>query len=240
MLVLTEGLKARMVPQQNGKSSAVCMRATLSGKLQTMSRSKSSKRWLQEHHQDAYVLKAREQGYRSRAVFKLEEIQQKDHILKSGQFVLDLGAAPGGWSEYASRIVGAQGRIIALDLLPIEPIAGVEFLQGDFSEQHTLDELLASVGERRFDLVLSDMAPNLSGMHSVDQPRSIYLAELAFDLAREFLTPQGFFVIKLFQGEGFEDFIAQLRLSFQSVKLRKPDSSRARSNEIYAVCSGLR
>jgi 23S rRNA (uridine2552-2'-O)-methyltransferase len=240
MLVLTESLKARMVPQQNGESSAVCMKATLSGKLQAMSRSKSSKRWLQEHHQDAYVLKAREQGYRSRAVFKLEEIQQKDHILKSGQFVLDLGAAPGGWSEYGSRIVGAQGRVIALDLLPIEPIAGVEFLQGDFGEQHTLDELLASVGERRFDLVLSDMAPNLSGMDSVDQPKSMYLAELAFDLAREFMASDGIFVVKLFQGEGFEDLISSFRLSFKSVKIRKPDASRARSSEIYAVCRGLR
>ncbi len=205
-----------------------------------MTRSKSSKRWLQEHHQDAYVLKAREQGYRSRAVFKLEEIQKKDRILKAGQFVLDLGAAPGGWSEYASQIVGDQGRVIAVDLLPVEAIAGVEFLQGDFTEQQTLDEILSLADGSRFDLVLSDMAPNLSGMHSVDQPRSVYLAELAFDLARAFLTPQGVFVIKLFQGEGFEDLISQFRLSFKSVKFRKPDSSRARSSEIYAVCSGLR
>ncbi|MCP4980526.1 MAG: 23S rRNA (uridine(2552)-2'-O)-methyltransferase RlmE [Gammaproteobacteria bacterium] len=205
-----------------------------------MTRSKSSKRWLQEHHQDAYVLKAREQGYRSRAVFKLEEIQKKDRILKAGQFVLDLGAAPGGWSEYASQIVGDQGRVIAVDLLPVEAIAGVEFLQGDFTEQQTLDEILSLADGSRFDLVLSDMAPNLSGMHSVDQPRSVYLAELAFDLARDFLTPQGVFVIKLFQGEGFEDLISQFRLSFKSVKFRKPDSSRARSSEIYAVCSGLR
>lgn len=205
-----------------------------------MPRSKSSKRWLQEHHQDAYVLKAREQGYRSRAVFKLEEIQHKDRILKAGQFVLDLGAAPGGWSEYANQVVGHKGRVIALDLLPMEPIAGVEFVQGDFTEQATLDALLALMGERRFDLVISDMAPNLSGMHSVDQPRSIYLAELAFDLAREFLTPEGVFVSKLFQGEGFDALISQFRSSFKSVKLRKPDSSRSRSNEIYAVCCGLR
>jgi 23S rRNA (uridine2552-2'-O)-methyltransferase len=193
-----------------------------------MSRSKSSKRWLQEHHHDAYVLKAREQGYRSRAVFKLEQIQHKDRILKPGQFVLDLGAAPGGWSEYASQIVGHTGRIIAIDLLPMEPIAGVEFVQGDFTEQDTLDRLLALIDERRFDLVISDMAPNLSGM------------ELAFDLARQFLTPDGIFVSKLFQGVGFEDLVIQFRSSFKSVKLRKPDSSRSRSNEIYAVCSGLR
>ena len=205
-----------------------------------MSRSKSSKRWLQEHHQDAYVLKAREQGYRSRAVFKLAEIQQKDRIIKPGQLVLDLGAAPGGWSEYAQQIVGDQGKVIALDLLPIEPIAGVEFIQGDFTEQQTLDQLLALIDGRRLDLVLSDMAPNLSGMDSVDQPRSIYLAELALDLAHQFLAADGVFVIKLFQGEGFEDLISLLRLSFKSVRFRKPDASRARSSEIYAVCCGLR
>jgi len=205
-----------------------------------LSRSKSSKRWLQEHHQDAYVLKARAQGYRSRAVFKLEEIQQKDRIFKPGQFVLDLGAAPGGWSEYAIQAVGDQGRVIALDILPIEPIAGVEFLQGDFTEQQMLDDLLAIIGDQRFDLVLSDMAPNLSGMHTVDQPKAIYLAELASDMARNYLAPGGVFVVKLFQGEGFEDLLATLRSSFKSVKFRKPGASRSRSSEIYAVCSGLR
>ncbi len=205
-----------------------------------MSRSKSSKRWLQEHHQDEYVLKARAQGYRSRAVFKLEEIQGRDHVLKAGQLVLDLGAAPGGWSEYASRIVGDRGRIIALDLLPIEPIAGVEFLQGDFTEQETLDRLLATVGESRFDLVLSDMAPNLSGMDSVDQPKSIYLAELAFDLARDFLNENGIFVVKIFQGAGSEALISSFRGRFKSVRLRKPDASRSRSSEIYAICDSLR
>ena len=186
------------------------------------------------------MLKAREQGYRSRAVFKLAEIQQKDRILKPGQLVLDLGAAPGGWSEYAQQIVGDQGKVIALDLLSIDPIAGVEFIQGDFTEQQTLDRLLTLIDDLRLDLVLSDMAPNLSGMGSVDQPKSIYLAELAFDLARQFLAADGVFVIKLFQGEGFEDLIAVLRVSFNSVRFRKPDASRARSSEIYAVCCGLR
>jgi 23S rRNA (uridine2552-2'-O)-methyltransferase len=205
-----------------------------------MSRSKSSKRWLREHHQDEYVLKARAQGYRSRAVFKLEEIQRKDHVLKPGQLVLDLGAAPGGWSEYANRIVGDRGRIIALDLLPIEPIAGVEFLQGDFTEQETLDRLLAIVGGSRFDLVLSDMAPNLSGMDSVDQPKSIYLAELAFDLTGKFLNENGVFVVKIFQGADSEALISSFRRRFRSVKLRKPDASRPRSSEIYAICDGLR
>ena len=205
-----------------------------------MARSKSSKRWLQEHHQDEYVLKARAQGYRSRAVFKLAEIQQKDRVLKPGQFVLDLGAAPGSWSEYASQIIGEQGKIIALDLLPLEPIAGVTFVQGDFTEQETLDRLLALTDDRRFDLVLSDMAPNLSGMDSVDQPRSIYLAELAFDLAENFLNSTGIFVVKLFQGAGSEELISSFRKRFQSIKLRKPDASRSRSSEIYAICDGLR
>jgi 23S rRNA (uridine2552-2'-O)-methyltransferase len=208
--------------------------------MQPMSRSKSSKRWLQEHHQDAYVLKARAQGYRSRAVFKLAEIQRKDRIIKPAQLVLDLGAAPGGWSEYAQQIVGGQGKVIALDLLPMEPIAEVEFIQGDFTEQQTLDQLLGLIDDRRLDLVLSDMAPNLSGMDSVDQPRSIYLAELALDLAQQFLAADGVFVVKLFQGEGFEDLISLLRQSFKSVRFRKPDASRARSSEIYAVCSGLK
>ena len=208
--------------------------------MRAMSRSKSSSRWLQEHHQDEYVLKARAQGYRSRAVFKLAEIQQKDRVLKAGQLVLDLGAAPGGWSEYASTIIGEQGKIIALDLLPMEPIAGVTFVQGDFTEQETLDQLLELIGDRRFDLVLSDMAPNLSGVGSVDQPKSIYLAELAFDLAENFLNSTGVFVVKLFQGAGSEELIASFRRRFRSVKLRKPDASRSRSSEIYAICDGLR
>ena len=205
-----------------------------------LARSKSSKRWLKQHHEDAYVLKARELGYRSRAVFKIDEIQQKDRILKPGQFVLDLGAAPGGWSEYAASIVGDRGRVIALDLLPMEPIAGVEFIQGDFTEQAVLDQLLASIGESRFDLVLSDMAPNLSGMSSQDQPRAMYLAELALDLARRYLNPDGSFLVKLFQGEGFEDLVSDLRMTFDSVKFRKPDASRSRSSEIYSLCRGLK
>ena len=204
-----------------------------------MPKSKSSKQWLERHHQDEYVHKARAQGLRSRAVFKLEQIQQKDRILEPGHRVLDLGAAPGGWSEFASRAVGPAGRVVALDILPMDAIAGVEFLQGDFTEQQTLDELLALIGERPLDLVLSDMAPNLSGMQSVDQPRSIYLVELALDLARRQLKPDGGFVSKIFQGDGFDALIAQLRADFASVKLRKPAASNSRSSEIYAVCRGL-
>ena len=205
-----------------------------------MARSKSSKRWLQEHHEDAYVRQAREQGYRSRAVFKLIELQQKDKLFKPGQWVLDLGAAPGGWSEYAIQMVGDEGRVIALDLLEMEPIAGVEVLRGDFTEQATLEALLGLIGGRKVDLVLSDMAPNLSGVESIDQPRAMYLAELALDLAHQYLAPQGMLVVKLFQGQGFDPLVGALRQAFQSVKLRKPDASRARSNEIYAVCRGLK
>jgi len=203
-------------------------------------KSKSSKQWLERHHRDAYVHRARAEGQRSRAVYKLEQIQQKDRVLEAGQWVLDLGAAPGGWSEYASRVVGPRGRVIAVDILPMDAIAGVEFLQGDFTEQQTLDALLALVGDRSVDLVLSDMAPNLSGVPSVDQPKSVYLVELALDLAVQRLKPAGGFVAKLFQGEGFDRLVAQLREKFATVKLRKPAASSARSSEIYAVCSGLR
>jgi len=205
-----------------------------------MSRSKSSKNWLKEHHDDAYVLQARKDGYRSRAVYKLIEIQQKDQILKPGQFVLDLGAAPGGWSEYVAQFAGSKGRLIAVDLLPIEAIAGVEFIQGDFTEAKILDQILDLVDKRSLDLVLSDMAPNISGIETVDQPKSIYLAELAFELARDCLNENGSFVVKLFQGEGFEEITSAFRLSFKSVKFRKPKASRARSREIYAVCRGLK
>jgi 23S rRNA (uridine2552-2'-O)-methyltransferase len=205
-----------------------------------MSRSKSSHNWLKEHHDDAYVLQARRDGYRSRAIYKLIEIQQKDQILKPGQFVLDLGAAPGGWSEYVAQFAGSKGRLIAVDLLPIEAIAGVEFIQGDFTEAKILDQILDLVDKQPLDLVLSDMAPNISGIETIDQPKSIYLAELAFELARDCLNQNGSFVVKLFQGEGFEEITSAFRLSFKSVKFRKPKASRARSREIYAVCRGLK
>jgi 23S rRNA (uridine2552-2'-O)-methyltransferase len=205
-----------------------------------MSRSKSSQNWLKEHHDDAYVLQARRDGYRSRAVYKLIEIQEKDQVLKPGQFILDLGAAPGGWSEYAAQFATDRGRLIAVDLLPLEPIAGVEIIQGDFTEQATLEKILELVDRQPLDLVLSDMAPNISGIETVDQPKSMYLAELALELARDCLNAQGRFVVKLFQGEGFEELISTLRRDFNTVKFRKPRASRARSREIYAVCSGLK
>ncbi len=205
-----------------------------------MARSKTSQKWLREHHDDAYVLRARRDGYRSRAVYKLIEIQQKDQILKPGQIVLDLGAAPGGWSEYAAQIVGNRGRLIAVDLLPVEPIAGVEIVKGDFGERETLDQILDLIDRQPFDLVLSDMAPNISGIGTVDQPKAVYLAELAFELARDCLNENGCFVVKLFQGEGFEALTSAFRLVFKSVRYRKPKASKARSREIFAVCCGLK
>lgn len=205
-----------------------------------MARSKSSQNWLKEHHQDPFVLQARRDGYRSRAVYKLDEIQKKDGILKPGQRVLDLGAAPGGWCEYASRFSGNRGSIIAVDLLPIEPIAGVEIIQGDFTEQETLDRIMDTIDSGELDLVLSDMAPNLSGMETVDQPKAMYLAELALELATECLQKKGILVVKLFQGAGFESLVLDMRRRFKVVKLRKPEASRARSREIYAVCRELK
>jgi 23S rRNA (uridine2552-2'-O)-methyltransferase len=205
-----------------------------------MSRSKSSQDWLKEHHDDEFVLRARKDGYRSRAVYKLIEIQQKDQVLKPGQFVLDLGAAPGGWSEYVAQFSSRHGRLIAVDILPMEAVAGVEIIQGDFTEQATLEKILELVDQRPLDLVLSDMAPNISGIETVDQPKSMYQAELALELARGYLDLRGQFVVKLFQGAGFEEFTRALRQQFNTVKFRKPKASRPRSREIYAVCCGLK
>lgn len=200
-----------------------------------MTRSKSSKRWLREHFDDPYVRRAQEEGYRSRAAFKLLEIQKKDRLLRPGMTVLDLGAAPGGWSQVAARIVGPRGRVIATDLLGVEAIPGVEFIQGDFREDEVLQRILASLGDSRADLVISDMAPNLSGMGAVDQPRAMYLAELALDLARETLRPGGDLLVKLFQGEGFDAFMSALRSHFGRVQIRKPKASRPRSRELYVL-----
>ncbi|MBD3618439.1 MAG: 23S rRNA (uridine(2552)-2'-O)-methyltransferase RlmE [Chromatiales bacterium] len=204
-----------------------------------MARSKSSSRWLKEHFKDEYVRRAQEQGYRSRAVFKLLEVQEKDRILKPGMVVVDLGAAPGGWSEAARQLVGRNGRVIATDILPMDPIEGVEFLEGDFREDEVLDRLLALIGEDRADLVLSDMAPNMSGVDAVDQPRAMYLAELALDLARKILKPGGDFLVKVFQGEGSEEYLRTLRQDFDKVIVRKPRASRPRSREVYILARGL-
>jgi 23S rRNA (uridine2552-2'-O)-methyltransferase len=205
-----------------------------------MARSGSSHRWLAEHFSDEYVKLAQERGYRSRAVFKLEEIQARDRILKPGMTVVDLGAAPGGWSQYVAERVGKSGAIIALDLLPVEPLPGVTFIQGDFQEQAVLDELLASLAGRAVDLVLSDMAPNMSGTRAVDQPRAMYLAELALDTAAKILKPGGTFVVKLFMGAGFDEYQREARRHFTQLVTRKPKASRDRSREVYLVAKQRR
>jgi len=200
-----------------------------------VARSKSSNRWLQEHFNDTYVKRAQQEGYRSRAVFKLLEIQDKDNLLRPGMTVVDLGAAPGGWSEVAVRLVGERGRVVALDILPMDAIAGVEFIQGDFREDEVLDRLMERVGNRPVDLVMSDMAPNISGTKAVDQPRAMYLAELALDLARRVLAPGGDFLVKVFQGEDFDAYLREVRGSFGKVMIRKPKASRPRSREVYLL-----
>jgi 23S rRNA (uridine2552-2'-O)-methyltransferase len=200
--------------------------------------SKSSRRWLDRHFKDPYVKRAQQEGYRSRSVFKLLEIQEKDRILALGMRVVDLGAAPGGWSQLAARIVGSGGRVFALDILPMEQVANVTFVQGDFREEETLTRLRQVLGGEALDLVLSDMAPNMSGNLAVDQPRMIYLCELVLELARQLLKPGGSLVVKIFQGEGFEAFHKEMRASFRRVASRKPKSSRARSRELYLVATG--
>lgn len=200
-----------------------------------MARSKSSSRWLKEHFRDAYVKRARHEGYRSRAVYKLQEIQERDHILRPGMTVVDLGAAPGGWSQYAARIVGETGRLIAADVLPMEALPGVTVLQGDFRDEHMLNQLLEMLGGNRVDLVMSDMAPNISGVDAIDQPRAMYLAELALAFAKNVLAPGGDLLVKVFQGEGHEAYVKELRNVFGKVVLRKPRPSRSRSREMYAL-----
>ncbi|MBD3584640.1 23S rRNA (uridine(2552)-2'-O)-methyltransferase RlmE [Salinimonas sp. HHU 13199] len=202
--------------------------------------SASSKRWLKEHFDDHYVQKAQKQGLRSRAVFKLEEMQQKDKLIKPGMTVVDLGAAPGGWSQLASDLVGSNGQVIACDILEMDPIAGVDFLQGDFRDEAVLNALLNRIDGNNVDIVLSDMAPNMSGNNAADQARSMYLCELALDMCHQVLKPGGNFAIKVFQGEGFDEFLTALRQSFTTIKTRKPDSSRARSREVYLVACGYK
>ena len=204
-----------------------------------MNASKSSKRWLREHLSDPHVKRSREQGYRSRASAKLLEIQRRDRLIRPGMTVVDLGAAPGGWSQVAREAVGAGGKVIAVDLLPMAPIAGVEFVQGDFSEGEVLDRVLERLGGAAADLVISDMAPNMSGMKEVDQPRAMELAELALDLAQRVLAPRGSLLVKVFQGAGCERFRAALKSGFAVVKTRKPDASRPRSSEMYLLASGF-
>ncbi|MEE9337948.1 MAG: 23S rRNA (uridine(2552)-2'-O)-methyltransferase RlmE, partial [Methylococcaceae bacterium] len=189
---------------------------------------------------DEYVKKAKAMGYRSRSTFKLIEIQQKDKIIKPGMNVIDLGAAPGGWSEYARKIVGKKNKVIALDLLEIDPIDGVDFIQGDFRKNEVLDELYQVLNGAPIDLVMSDMAPNISGNKGMDQPRSIYLAELALDTAQTVLSKGGTFLIKMFQGVGFEEYKKEVAGCFTKVVIRKPNASRARSKEVYILAKGFK
>lgn len=203
--------------------------------IEMTKRAKSSARWLKEHFNDVYVKRAQAEGWRSRAVFKLEEIDRRDGLLKPGMTLIDLGAAPGGWSQYAQRSLKNQGRIIALDILPMDPLVGVDFLQGDFQDEVVLAKLLNMLGANRADLVLSDLAPNMSGMMAVDQPRAMALAELALDLARQVLKPGGNLLVKVFEGEGLDDFRRQLRQYFKELLVRKPKASRDRSRELYLL-----
>ena len=201
-------------------------------------RSKSSHRWLQEHFSDPYVKKAQAEGLRSRAAYKLEELVERDRLLKPGMVVVDLGAAPGGWSQWVRQALGEKGRVIALDILDMPSLAGVEFLHGDFREDAVLSQLEASLGGLPVDLVLSDMAPNMSGVDAVDLPRAMHLAELAMDFADNHLRVGGAFLIKLFQGVGFDDYVRQLRRRYSKVVIRKPAASRKRSPEVYALAQG--
>ncbi|MGA6099384.1 23S rRNA (uridine(2552)-2'-O)-methyltransferase RlmE [Stutzerimonas marianensis] len=205
-----------------------------------MARSKTSQRWLKEHFDDPYVKMAQRDGYRSRASYKLLEIQEKDRLLRPGMTVVDLGAAPGGWSQVASRVIGDRGRLIASDILPMDSIADVTFVLGDFTEDAVFGQILEAVGDSQVDLVISDMAPNMSGVKVADQARAMFLCELALDLAMKVLAPGGDFLIKIFQGEGFDAYLKEVRQNFDKVQMRKPLSSRDRSREQYLLARGYR
>ncbi len=206
-----------------------------------MARSKSSKGWLQEHFKDEFVQRSWRDGYRSRATYKLIEIQERDKIIKPGQVVVDLGAAPGGWSQYAADIIGDRGKVVGLDILPMDPLENVSFIQGDFREESVLAQLTDAIKEYRgIDLVISDIAPNTSGVKAIDQPRSMYLVELAYDFAIHNLKTNGDFLCKVFQGTGFDELLQMARRDFKRVVIRKPKASRARSVETYLLARGLK
>jgi 23S rRNA (uridine2552-2'-O)-methyltransferase len=203
-------------------------------------RTKSSARWLNEHVNDPYVKQAQKDGYRSRSSYKLIQLNEKDRLIRPGMLVVDLGSAPGGWSQVAARLTGAKGRVLATDILPMEPLKNVDFIQGDFTEESVLKQVLDGLGDSKPDVVLSDIAPNISGIDSADQASSMYLVELALDMARQVLKPKGDFVAKVFQGVGSEEFLKDLRTSFDKVLIRKPAASRSRSREVYMVAKGFR
>ena len=204
-----------------------------------MAKSKN-RTWIKQHVKDPYVKQSQLDGYRSRASYKLLEIVEKGRYIKPGMVVVDLGSAPGGWSQVAAKLVGHKGCVVAVDILPMDPVAGVSFIQGDFTEEEILNQLFNEIGNRPVDLVISDMAPNLTGMKAVDQPAMIYLAELAVDLVQQVMTDDGIFIAKLFQGEGFDEFVRNTRTVFNVVSLKKPDASRSKSREVYLVAKGLK
>lgn len=205
-----------------------------------MARPKNSKDWLKEHFDDQYVNRAKQDGYRSRASYKLVELCEKDKLIKPGMTVVDLGSAPGGWSQVAARMVGDNGRVVASDILEMDAIAGVEFIHGDFTDEKVYQALLDCIGESPVDLVISDMAPNMSGNAVIDQPAAMYLVELALDMAQSILKPGGAFVAKLFHGAGFDEYVKTVRQQYNKVVMRKPEASRARSRETYIVASGFK
>lgn len=195
---------------------------------------------MQEHVNDPYVKQAQKDGYRSRASYKLIELNEKDRLIRPGMLVMDLGSAPGGWSQVAGRLVGEKGRVLATDILPMDPVRNVDFIQGDFTEETVFNQILAALDGQKPDLIISDIAPNISGIDSADQASSMYLVELALDMARRVLKPRGNFVAKVFQGSGSDAYLKELRKSFEKVSIRKPAASRSRSREIYVVAKGFR
>lgn len=205
-----------------------------------MARPKNSKDWLKEHFDDEYVARAKQDGYRSRASYKLIEICEKDRLIRSGMTVVDLGSAPGGWSQVAAKMVGDKGRVVASDILEMDSIADVEFIHGDFTDEQVYNALLERIGDTPVDLVISDMAPNMSGNAVIDQPAAMYLVELALDMAQAIVKPGGGFVAKVFHGEGFDEYVKSVRQLFTKVAMRKPDASRARSRETYIVATGFK
>jgi 23S rRNA (uridine2552-2'-O)-methyltransferase len=205
-----------------------------------MARSKSSSLWLQRHVNDPYVRQAQKDGYRSRSAYKLIELNEKDRLFRPGMRVLDLGSAPGGWSQVAGRLVGEKGRVLATDILPMEPLKNVDFIQGDFTDEAVVSRLLEWLGGQKFDVVVSDIAPNITGIDSADQASSMYFLELALDTVRRALKPGATFVAKMFQGAGSDDYLRQLRASFDKVLIRKPAASRPKSREVYVVAKGFR
>lgn len=205
-----------------------------------MKRTRTSNAWLREHVNDTYVQRARAEGYRSRASFKLMEIDDRDHLIRSGDVVVDLGATPGGWSQVAAKRMKGNGRVIALDLLEMDPLHGVDFIQGDFRDEAVLQRLETMLAGAKVGLVLSDMAPNMSGILVTDQARVMHLAELGLEFSRNWLKPEGVFLVKVFHGYGYEDFVREMRAAFRTVSSRKPDASRDRSTEVYLLGRGLK